>query len=97
MPMPSEELRKKLLMEEMKLRKKQPEHWAKTKYRKYAKPAKAITTERIYAEEPHETEKAEKRAVSVKKKAPKKAAKKAKISKQHGKKAAGKKSAKKKR
>jgi len=34
----SEKLRKKLLEEEMKLRKKQPEHWAKTKYRKYAKP-----------------------------------------------------------
>ncbi len=33
---PSEELRKKLLKQELKLRKKQPEHWAKTKYRKYA-------------------------------------------------------------
>ena len=33
---PSEELRKKLLKEELKLRKKQPEHWAKSKYRKYA-------------------------------------------------------------
>lgn len=33
---PSEELRKKLLRQELKLRKKQPEHWAKTKYRKYA-------------------------------------------------------------
>ena len=31
-------LRKKLLKEELALRKKQPEHWAKTKYRKYAKP-----------------------------------------------------------
>lgn len=35
---PSERLRQKLLQEELKLRKKQPEHWAKTKYRKYAKP-----------------------------------------------------------
>ncbi|MEK6957672.1 MAG: hypothetical protein AABW99_01700 [archaeon] len=33
---PSEELRLALLKEELKLRKKQPEHWAKTKYRKYA-------------------------------------------------------------
>ena len=33
---PSEELRKKLLKQELKMRKKQPEHWAKTKYRKYA-------------------------------------------------------------
>lgn len=33
---PSEELRKRLLEEELKLRKKQPEHWAKSKYRKYA-------------------------------------------------------------
>lgn len=33
---PSEELRKRLLQQELKLRKKQPEHWAKTKYRKYA-------------------------------------------------------------
>lgn len=32
----SEELRKKLLAQELKMRKKQPEHWAKTKYRKYA-------------------------------------------------------------
>ena len=35
---PSEALRKRLLEEEMKLRGSQPEHWAKTKYRKYAKP-----------------------------------------------------------
>ncbi len=35
---PSEELRKMLLEQEFKLRQKQPEHWAKTKYRKYAKP-----------------------------------------------------------
>ncbi|MCX8158169.1 MAG: hypothetical protein N3D73_00715 [Candidatus Diapherotrites archaeon] len=33
---PSEKLRLKLLEEELKLRKKQPEHWAKSKYRKYA-------------------------------------------------------------
>ncbi|HIH07831.1 MAG: hypothetical protein J4224_02560 [Candidatus Diapherotrites archaeon] len=37
---PSEELRKKLLAEELKLRKKQPEHWAKSKYRRYARPFK---------------------------------------------------------
>ncbi|GEM_PF-1956685 len=35
---PSEKLRKKLIEQELKMRKKQPEHWAKTKYRKYAKP-----------------------------------------------------------
>lgn len=33
---PSEELRLKLLKEEFKLRKKQPEAWTKTKFRKYA-------------------------------------------------------------
>ncbi len=38
MGLPTEELRMQLLREEQKLRKKQPEHWAKTKYRKYAKP-----------------------------------------------------------
>jgi hypothetical protein len=31
-----EELRMRLLQEEFKLRKKQPEPWTKTKYRKYA-------------------------------------------------------------
>lgn len=36
MPRPSEALRKRLLAEELKLRSKQPPHWAKTKYRKYA-------------------------------------------------------------
>ena len=35
---PSEKLRKMLIEQELKMRKKQPEHWAKTKYRKYAKP-----------------------------------------------------------
>ena len=35
---PSEKLRQLLLSQELKMRKKQPEHWAKTKYRKYAKP-----------------------------------------------------------
>ena len=35
---PSEKLRQLLLNQELRLRKKQPEHWAKTKYRKYAKP-----------------------------------------------------------
>jgi hypothetical protein len=97
LPMPSEELRKKLLMEEMKLRKKQPEHWAKTKYRKYAKPAKAPPAERIYAEEPHEEEKRIRKAVSAKKKSFNKSAKKAKNRKQSRKKASVKKSAKKKR
>ncbi len=32
----SEKLREKLLKEEFKLRKKQPEAWTKTKYRPYA-------------------------------------------------------------
>ena len=36
LPPPSEELRKKLLEQELAMRAKQPEHWAKTKYRKYA-------------------------------------------------------------
>ncbi len=35
---PSEKLRKMLIEQELRMRKKQPEHWAKTKYRKYAKP-----------------------------------------------------------
>jgi len=33
---PTEELRLKLLAEEFKLRKKQPEAWTKTKYRPFA-------------------------------------------------------------
>ncbi|MEK6941753.1 MAG: hypothetical protein AABW85_02765 [archaeon] len=33
---PSEELRLKLLKQEFRLRKKQPEAWTKTKFRKYA-------------------------------------------------------------
>ncbi len=33
---PSEELRMQLLKQELKLRKKQPEAWTKTKYRPYA-------------------------------------------------------------
>ncbi len=33
---PTEELRLKLLKQEFKLRKKQPEAWTKTKFRKYA-------------------------------------------------------------
>ena len=33
---PTEELRLALLKEELKLRKKQPEAWTKTKFRKYA-------------------------------------------------------------
>ena len=33
---PSEELRLQLLKQELKLRKKQPEAWTKTKYRPYA-------------------------------------------------------------
>lgn len=36
LPPPSEELRKKLLKQELSLRSKQPPHWAKTKYRKYS-------------------------------------------------------------
>ncbi|AJF60618.1 MAG: hypothetical protein J4224_03830 [Candidatus Diapherotrites archaeon] len=35
-PKPSEALRQKLLAEEFKLRKKQPEPWTKTKFRAYA-------------------------------------------------------------
>ncbi len=35
---PSEKIRRMLIEQELTLRKKQPEHWAKTKYRKYAKP-----------------------------------------------------------
>ena len=34
----TEKMRQQLLAEELKLRKKQPEHWAKTKYRKFARP-----------------------------------------------------------
>ena len=98
LPSPSEELRKKLLQEELKLRKKQPEHWAKTKYRKYARPFKPAPTERIYAEEPHEIENAAaKKSVSLKNKSAKKSAKKSKSSKRPAKKHSGKKSAKKKR
>ena len=44
---PSESLRKKLLEEELRLRTKQPEHWAKTKYRKYAKPFSLEEMEKI--------------------------------------------------
>ena len=36
LPPPSEELRKKLLKQELAMRSKQPPHWAKTKYRKYS-------------------------------------------------------------
>lgn len=36
LPQASEELRLKLLREELKLRKKQPTAWTKTKFRKYA-------------------------------------------------------------
>ncbi len=44
---PSEKLRKLLLKQELRLRKKQPEHWAKTKYRKYAKPFTKEELEKI--------------------------------------------------
>ena len=44
---PSEKMRIALLKAEMRLRKKQPEHWAKTKYRKYAKPFTPEELERI--------------------------------------------------
>lgn len=43
----SEKLRKQLLEEELNLRKKQPQHWAKTKYRKYAKPYTDAELEKI--------------------------------------------------
>ena len=89
LPAPSEELRKKLLQEELKLRKKQPEHWAKTKYRKYARPFKAATQERIYAEEPHEDEKLAKYSASLKNKKSKKAPKKRKIARKHSRKHSG--------
>ncbi len=46
-PKPSEKLRKNLINEELELRKKQPEHWAKTKYRKYAKPYNPEEIEKI--------------------------------------------------
>ncbi len=35
-PLVDDELRMQLLQEEFKMRKKQPEPWTKTKYRKYA-------------------------------------------------------------
>lgn len=51
---PSEELRLKLLKQEFRLRKKQPEAWTKTKFRKYANfrtkkkdPAEEIQTAKI--------------------------------------------------
>lgn len=44
---PSEKLRQLLLEQELRLRKKQPEHWAKTKYRKYAKPFTEEELEKI--------------------------------------------------
>lgn len=44
---PSEKLRKMLIEQELKMRKKQPEHWAKTKYRKYAKPFTELELEQI--------------------------------------------------
>jgi hypothetical protein len=48
-PKPSEKLRRELIKEELELRKKQPEHWAKTKYRKYAKPYTPEEIEKIKA------------------------------------------------
>lgn len=36
LPVASEELRRKLLRQEFRLRKKQPTAWTKTKFRKYA-------------------------------------------------------------
>lgn len=38
MPRPSEKFRQLLIQQELAMRKKQPEHWAKTKYRKFARP-----------------------------------------------------------
>ncbi|MBI5553549.1 MAG: hypothetical protein HY917_02300 [Candidatus Diapherotrites archaeon] len=44
---PTEKLRLKLLAEEKKLRSKQPPHWAKSKYRKYAlRPLKGMVITR---------------------------------------------------
>ncbi|MFH1586971.1 MAG: hypothetical protein ABID38_03895, partial [Candidatus Diapherotrites archaeon] len=91
MPPPSEEFRKKLLEEELKLRSKQPQHWAKSKYRKYAKIFRPT-------EEPEEPKKAVKRKAvkKVKKTVKKKIAKKrAKVKKTAVKKKAVKKKAKK--
>ena len=44
---PTEKMRKLLLEEELKLRKKQPRHWATDKYRKYAKPYTEQELEKI--------------------------------------------------
>ncbi len=53
LPAPSEELRKKLLAQEFAMRKKQPEHWAKTKYRKYA----TMLSQKMNKEKPQKSEK----------------------------------------
>ena len=57
---PSEKLRRMLLEQELKLRKKQPEHWAKTEYRKYAKPYTPEELEKLKEMEKQRT--AEKKA-----------------------------------
>ncbi|MFH1256710.1 MAG: hypothetical protein V1494_05475 [Candidatus Diapherotrites archaeon] len=98
LPKPSEELRMKLLKEELKLRKKQPQHWAKTKYRKYAKQMKK---EDIIAEaqgKPAKKAKRKKKKLKkVKKKKAKKIAKKTKAKRGKAKKSRAKKRKKKKR
>ncbi|MAG18114.1 MAG: hypothetical protein CL944_01415 [Candidatus Diapherotrites archaeon] len=68
----NETLRKKLLEEEMKLRKKQPEHWAKTKYRKYAKPFTEAEKEKIKELEKKRKETASKTKKTIVKKKTKK-------------------------
>ncbi len=54
----SEALRQKLLKEEFKLRKKQPEAWTKTKYRKFAlfNTGQKKPKPKIQIEEEHELE-----------------------------------------
>jgi len=62
---PTEKLRKMLLEEELKLRKKQPEHWAKTKYRKYAKPYTDEELEKIKElDDKRKTDRKEKKATA---------------------------------
>ena len=55
-----EKMRQALLAEELKLRKKQPEPWTKTKFRKYANFGRnrGKTAEEILSIEPKETKKA---------------------------------------
>ena len=81
---PSEKLRRMLIQEELKMRSKQPEHWAKTKYRRYAKP---YTPEELVLIRGMEKER-KKRRREEKKRGKKKHAKKSKTkAKKKGKKA----------